>query len=269
MAETDFSRCRILPGFKLREVVVPTSGVTVDENGYRSFELQTQKGTIKVEVWWDGLHCRGHKDALRDYGLVSEDCLPGVLGNNKARQIVLFLPDGQIALGKWQGKRPVGYPSLSIARHSSQTFTVTIPFTTDAKEEFDQFSEAWLEANRDRHRMEAEAKLRSRAQKEAAEFAQRDIDRLPNTAGAAREEIRQFTRTSRHLIENRCFEKAYRLSNENEIRLALARLESAIERGKITFDPKVRRAEIDEIRVGAARLYKVDPPPKPALKLVI
>lgn len=106
------------------------------------------------------------------------------------------------------------------------------------------------------------------AREKAEDHAQWAIDLLPNNVVSAREEIQQYVRIGSGLIKSFCFEKAYRLTNTNEINLAFARLLSAIERSRITFDAAIRRAEIDEIRGRAAGLYKVELPPKPALKVV-
>lgn len=145
MAEFDFKRVRLLPGFTPRKVTLPATGVAIDEYGGRSFELRASKGVIVVAMTWCGWECRGRKEALIDYGLISEDWLPGAPGNNKTMQIVLFMPDGQVALGSWPGGRPRGYPSLNIVRHSGETFTVGLPYTEEERAEDDNFRDTWKE----------------------------------------------------------------------------------------------------------------------------
>ena len=155
MAELDFSRVRLLSGFNPRRIIIPTSVVTVDEHCIRSFELQTTKGTIKVHAFSHGWDCDGRIDAFLDYGLISEDWLPGAPGNNKTSQIVLLMPDGRAALGTWQGGAPKGFPSIRLQRISAVGLNVRMSYSEPEQAEYDNFCELQKQKEAEKEALEA------------------------------------------------------------------------------------------------------------------
>lgn len=147
-------------------LTIPDVGSVETENGAVEFTIPTASGSIMVTSWgWRYWSCRGTADALADYGLLRGLWLPGLPGNGKTRQTVLFTPQGpQLRLGRRGGAR-LPDNRITIVRVSSQTYEVEVPMTA---EQVARVEQAWTrhierveQARRDAQELERETKYRA------------------------------------------------------------------------------------------------------------
>lgn len=154
-------------------LTIPDVGSVETEKGTVEFSIPTASGSIMVTSWgWRYWTCRGTADALADYGLLRGLWLPGLPGNGKTRQTVLFTPQGpQLRLGRRGGAR-LPDNRITIVRVSSQTYEVEVPMTAEQAARVEQVwtrhSEREKQARRDaqeqeeiRAKMEMDAKYRA------------------------------------------------------------------------------------------------------------
>lgn len=116
--------------FGLPRISIPKDYAETD--GSITFKIKTHNGTIDVSSWgnykWE---CRGTVSALEAGGFLRPDWLPGLPGNNKTRQTVLFEADGpRLLYGNRCGKKKV-CPYLVIKRISTNKFAVEVETTGD------------------------------------------------------------------------------------------------------------------------------------------
>lgn len=116
---------------------IPEIGVSEGRYGDLVFQIQTRKGPIAVSghphgrdgsaIW----ECRGSAAALIEQGLTDPAWLPGLPGNNKIRQSVLFSPDGaQLLHGNRRGRKIDG-EIVTVIRESKNAFAVELPATPE------------------------------------------------------------------------------------------------------------------------------------------
>lgn len=141
------------------QVTIPEIGVSEGRYGALVFQIQTRKGRIEVSsshcagggaIW----ECRGSAEALADLGLIKLAWLPGLPGNNKVRQTVLFGADGaQLVRGNRRGRKLDG-EVVTVVRVNRDTFIAAIPATPEQAGriavQFDEWKARLSEANKDR-----------------------------------------------------------------------------------------------------------------------
>jgi hypothetical protein len=117
------------------------SDAALNDRGYIVFSIDTSEGPVHVESYWRNWNCRGTAAALIAAGLSRPEWFPGVPGNNKTRQKVLFGSDGPALLaGNHRGKK-LAEACITVCRVSARTFIVDIPPTPDQCKRLEVFHE--------------------------------------------------------------------------------------------------------------------------------
>lgn len=116
-----------------------------NQHDWPSFVIETSSGLINCRTTWSNIECVGSVEALTAYGLLRQEWMPGLPGNNKTRQSVVFTDEGQaLAVGRFarnQYSTPLQY--LVVVRRG-KCVAIDIPITKDQKE--------WLEAVHEKRR---------------------------------------------------------------------------------------------------------------------
>lgn len=160
--------------FKLPRIEVPKL-FAEDEWGGISFKIETSKGVIKATssrrkggVWM----CRGDIPSLVAGGFIHPDWCPGLPGNNKTRQTVLFENNSpRLIYGNHRGTK-LSDPYIVIIRVSKNKFVVEIPATEEQWELIKQADERWRQRMRDKEevkRQEEQLKQKERRRKQKPE----------------------------------------------------------------------------------------------------
>lgn len=142
MAEADFMPVREIP-------VLTIPDIGVEEHGYAlRFRIANLRGAIDVEGRHDKWHCTGRAEALSGAGLIDMAWLPGMPGNNKVSQTVIFC-DGVAApyRGNPKGRNLGNY--IRIMRASGHRFEVEIPATPGQTERLKALLERYYEQRRE------------------------------------------------------------------------------------------------------------------------
>lgn len=132
-------------------LAIPDIGITETKDGRVTFTVQTPFGPISVEgsraKHGNGLwRCRGNAKSLAAHCLLQPDWLPGLPGNNKVRQTVLFGADGpKLFLGNRRGSK-LNVEFISIERISKTFYTVVIPATEEQTKKIRLVYETWLQS---------------------------------------------------------------------------------------------------------------------------
>lgn len=121
MAEADFMPAREIP-------VLTIPDIGVEEHGYAlRFRIANLHGVIHVEGRHDKWHCTGRAEALSGAGLIDMAWLPGMPGNNKVSQTVVF---GDGVAAPYRGNpRGRNLNCIRIMRAPGHRFEVEIPAT--------------------------------------------------------------------------------------------------------------------------------------------
>lgn len=116
-----------------------------DQHDWPSFVIETSLGLINCHPRWSNMECCGSVEALTAYGLLRQEWMPGLPGNNKTRQTVVFTESGPaLAIGRFsRNQYSVSVPYLVVVRQGKKV-SVEIPMTSDQKE--------WLTATHAKHR---------------------------------------------------------------------------------------------------------------------
>ena len=88
--------------FPMPKIELPQQ-LDVPEGNYSwpIFKIETAKGVVRITCWPGSFDCFGTADALQEARLVSAEWLPGLPGNNKTRQTILFTENGPcLSIGK-------------------------------------------------------------------------------------------------------------------------------------------------------------------------
>lgn len=125
----------IIPGcFRLPRISVPKD-IKEDAKGYFSFEIETHKGAITVSSYsgykWE---CSGTISALEAGGFLRPEWCPGMPGNGKTRQTVLFEAAGTRLIFGNKNRKAMGAPYIVIVRTSKNKFIVEVRITDEQKE---------------------------------------------------------------------------------------------------------------------------------------
>lgn len=125
------------------------SQISFDERNWPSFVIETSSGPITCRptcrpTWWN-IECTGSAEALSAYGLFSPEWMPGLPGNNKTRQSVIFTEDGPaLAIGRYsRNQYSASAQYIVVVKHGKRA-VIEVPITPDQKE--------WLRAMRDKRR---------------------------------------------------------------------------------------------------------------------
>lgn len=139
MADLDSRPVSSVRGFTpARPTFPPPEQVTSDEHGYRNFSIKTAKGTISVQEWYREWRLRGTAEALEAFGAIHPEWLPGLAGNGKVLQKVVFAPDGRIVLGVWKGTKPK-LPHITIQKEGERSYSVYMPFNSEERAARDEY----------------------------------------------------------------------------------------------------------------------------------
>lgn len=116
-----------------------------DHYGWPSFVLETGSGPINCAAWNSTFACSGSVEALSAYGLLRQEWMPGLPGNNKTRQTVVFTESGPaLAIGRFsRNQYSASLPYLVVVR-AGKKVSIEIPMMPDQKD--------WLAAVRDKSR---------------------------------------------------------------------------------------------------------------------
>lgn len=118
---------KIISGrFGLPKISIPED-ITEDANGYFSFIIETDKGAIVVSSYsghkWV---CSGTVYALEAGGFLRHEWCPGIPGNGKIRQTVLFEAAGPRLVFGNKNRKNMGSPFIVIVRASKNKFEVEL-----------------------------------------------------------------------------------------------------------------------------------------------
>ena len=134
-----------------------------------SFKIKTSKGGIKVTssgykrgIW----KCRGDVPSLVAGGFIQPDWCPGLHGNNKTRQTVMFENDiPQLVYGNHRGTT-LPHPNIVIIRVSKKKFEVEVLATKEQCEIISQSRARWDErCKNERLLKEQQEKLKQKEEK--------------------------------------------------------------------------------------------------------
>lgn len=147
--------------FGLPRVEIPMNAAP-DGGGWITFELSTAVGLVRVKSWgrrhWV---CRGTVAALAAAGLLRPGWCPGIPGNGKTRQGVIFDSTGpRLLVGGHKG-RSLKEAHITVCRHSARTFSVEIPMSPEHAARVDAMQDQW--------RIDQDAKKRRDQRAEYAE----------------------------------------------------------------------------------------------------
>lgn len=127
---TTYSAEIVAAPFGMPRVAMPQE-VSVSEYGMVTFLLTTPAGPVDVLAFRDSFDCRGTVAALIAAGFAQAGWFPGLPGNQKTCQKVVFDSSGpKLLVGKLQGKRQT-QPHIVVSRRTNRAFTVKIPATPE------------------------------------------------------------------------------------------------------------------------------------------
>ena len=108
------------------------------------FTLNTAAAPVRVESWGTSHWvCRGTVAALVAAGLLRPEWCPGIPGNGKSRQAVLFDSTGPgLLVGGHKGRR-LKEAHITVCRYSARAFSVEIPMTPEQVEQVEQLRNQW------------------------------------------------------------------------------------------------------------------------------
>jgi hypothetical protein len=129
MAKADFTR---YPGGNATLLTMPVISIPedfqCDGRDFR-FQISTPHGCVDVWAHWD-FRCKGPAKALEAAGILDADWLPGIPGNNKCQQTVMF-EEGGPRLRCGRNNTHIKGPHITITRRSRTAYEVIIPATKD------------------------------------------------------------------------------------------------------------------------------------------
>lgn len=148
---------------------IPPFGLEEDEHGYLRFNITSTSGAVEVSAYGTrNFHCLGTAEALTELGLIEPAWLPGLPGNNKVSQTVIFGDGGpSLRIGhKGHPAKSLG-PYVYVQKSGKNRFMVCIPTSPAQAQVIDDRYKRWSERRneeQDRKR-EEEAAVVTRIQK--------------------------------------------------------------------------------------------------------
>lgn len=147
-----------------------TDEVSLEGHGWRTHTLTTECGKLVVS---ELRHCRtveGSAAALEAYGLLKQEWLPGLPGNNAIRQTVVFAPSGTWLIhGNRRGSK-LRYPFAVIVRTSSNRYIVEQNYTDEERSIMEAFYDEQWKRKKAEARAVAEGSFPSGRPKTALEW---------------------------------------------------------------------------------------------------
>jgi hypothetical protein len=132
----DISGC-----FGMPKIQIPNNfdELLEDAKGYFYFEIRTPKGTVKAFSYrGDEWECLGTVDALAAGGFLRPEWCPGLPGNNKTRQTVIFKDGRAWLIYGNRASSNLDLPHIVIKRASAKKFYVELPATKEQQERLSQ-----------------------------------------------------------------------------------------------------------------------------------
>jgi len=143
-------------GIRLPRVSIPKD-VAEGDYGRIVFKIETHNGTIDVSSWGTiKFECRGTVSALEAGGFLRPDWCPGLPGNNKTRQTVLFEAEGVRLIYGNRASKKLPAPFIVIKRESANKFAVEVPTTKEQQELLSQVRERCTQQQNDARQNERE-----------------------------------------------------------------------------------------------------------------
>lgn len=173
MADTDsiITNSNVISGcFRLPKVPIPAN-IVESADGRISFKIQTHNGEIDVTGYgrrskWK---CTGNVSALVTAGFIRAEWCPGLPGNNKIRQTVLFEADGpRMVYGNRRGAT-MSAPFIVITRVSANKFVVEVPTTKEQDGLISQAMERGIQRMQDERRREESNRIQMKRRQDKDE----------------------------------------------------------------------------------------------------
>lgn len=140
------------PPFGMLRVKMPANAA-LDDDGFVVFVMNTAAGPVRVKAYWNEFECRGKAHALIAAGLTRAEWFPGLPGNQKSRQRVIFDSTGPRLYAGRGGAQKETPPYITVCRYSSSTFAVEVPATPEQCKRLEVFHKQ--RADRDRTKVES------------------------------------------------------------------------------------------------------------------
>lgn len=228
-------------------VSIPANFKT-DRHGFINFTIPTDAGQVSAHAYWKTIQVKGSAEQLLFLRLVRPEWLPGLPGNGKTRQTVVFEPTGPRLLCS-KGRRQQ-LPHIAIKKISRITYSVEIPAT---ESQIALMQRASDEVNEQMKRVEKEkAELEWRQKKEA--------DRLksaPRSADQFRDNVIEQTFFAEKLMDVHLDVDAdfYRLDDaaRARIRKCWDEIRTIIDEGRVIPMERSRHQEGNVIFLGHCR----------------
>lgn len=216
------SASKVLALVRVPRIDLPRN-IQADNTGGVVFQIASTDGDIAVLARPHTIYCKGSAKALIAAGLVKEEWLPGVPGNNSVRQTVSFDCDGSHLITNKSGPRTT-LPHIVIVRCSRRSYEVMIPPTAEQKKSLEEIVEKWITRNAQEHREKEEAEAKKRLLAFSAKTASDWKIRLAGVATAFRYRFTRDSDAAEHLCDLFMYDEEsnrHILKCINELELAL------------------------------------------------
>lgn len=109
--------------------------VFFDQYGWPYFSIETGSGQINFAIAPSRIECSGSVEALSAYGLLRQEWMPGIPGNNKTRQTVVFTESGPaLAIGRFSRNQYSASCQYLVVVRQGKRVSVEMPTTPDQKD---------------------------------------------------------------------------------------------------------------------------------------
>lgn len=115
--------------FTLPSITIPDDWAF--DGRYPTFNIPTSAGNIGVEAVYRKFYCVGSPALLVAGGLIKQEWLPGLPGNNKISQRVVFGKNGPSLIGGNLRGTSIPEKLITIIRKSRHTYCVEVPTTPE------------------------------------------------------------------------------------------------------------------------------------------
>lgn len=139
-AEKRRERHKLVPSgpvdFSMPKIELPNALEIPEGKDCPTIKIETPEGALRIDCYPGWFECFGTADALAEAGFLSLEWLPGLPGNNKTQQKVLFTDNGPcLVIGHSpsfykQGTRP---RCITVSRRGKK-FVVQVPTTEDQEQ---------------------------------------------------------------------------------------------------------------------------------------
>lgn len=109
--------------------------VFFDQYGWPYFSIETGSGQINFAIAPSRIECSGSVEALSAYCLLRQEWMPGIPGNNKTRQTVVFTESGPaLAIGRFSRNQYSASCQYLVVVRQGNRVSVEMPTTPDQKD---------------------------------------------------------------------------------------------------------------------------------------